>query len=116
MLPFVETPQAFTEAETSRAVTALRRLDQGGPGVVEGQTFTPIGPTAADVLGREDFGWLTDKMLGVARAADKAGGWGFGLDLEPSDEMIYNRFGRHFSDATFDWHCDDDEGASSIKV
>lgn len=108
---FVETPHAFTEAETRRVVTVLRRLEQGNAaGVVEGQTFTPIGHEAADVVGRETLRWLTGKMLDLARTADEAGGWGFGPDLEPSDEMIYNRFGRQFSDTTFDWHCDDDDG------
>ncbi|CAK0856432.1 unnamed protein product, partial [Prorocentrum cordatum] len=49
-------------------------------------------------------------MLGLAVQADSMAGWGLASGpLEPTDELVYDRFGPSFSDKRFDWHCDDNQ-------
>ncbi len=51
--------------------------------------------------------WLQEKMLSLAREAHGLGDWQFGEGcLQPTDEMVYDRFGPGFSDTKFNWHVD----------
>lgn len=58
-------------------------------------------------------------MVAAAAAADRRGRWGVarGVELVPSDDLIYDRFGPAYSDVTFSWHCDDSpQGPRDISV
>ena len=138
-LAFVAKLVAFDEHELQRAATFLRlfECDHAASAVSEvvsalPQSFTPISVSALPMDGTAraaalaELHWLTEKMLEIAVHADHIGGWGYTTSdgvsncarrLEPSDELIYNRFGDGFSDSNFSWHTDDAEpGPRDISV
>jgi hypothetical protein len=136
-LPFVEEPAAFSAAEVARALTFFSRYFESTR-----QSFTPlelrVGGLEEPATAHTELEWLTAKMLRLAAAADKLGGWGLtrrrrrqqqcddadggeedgGVGgLQPTDAMIYDRFGPAYSDVTFSWHCDDTaDGPRDISV
>lgn len=140
-LAFVAELTAFNEDELRRALNFLQLYDSE-PSISEAsvssgaQSFTPVSLTAlphgiAPEIASAELRWLTRKMLAIAVRADRKGGWGYTATstlaasddhidvccLEPSDELIYNRFGTNFSDTTFSWHKDDSEpGPRDISV
>eukprot|EP01062_Namystynia_karyoxenos_P047569 TRINITY_DN35950_c0_g1_i1.p2 TRINITY_DN35950_c0_g1~~TRINITY_DN35950_c0_g1_i1.p2 ORF type:complete len:240 (+),score=93.13 TRINITY_DN35950_c0_g1_i1:92-721(+) len=63
--------------------------------------------------GAPELGWLQQRLLDLAAAADAAAGWELRSPcgaLAPTDGLVFDRFGPGFSDTTFAWHRDAAEG------
>jgi hypothetical protein len=132
-LAFVVEPNAFGADEQRRALSFLQLFEAKqvvSIGIsAKPPSFTPLSLSAlpdevAHDVALAELRWLTRKMLEIAVHADRKGRWGYTTEastgahgLEPSDELIYNRFGECFSDNNFSWHTDDAEpGPRDVSV
>eukprot|EP00927_Polykrikos_kofoidii_P068207 TRINITY_DN63576_c0_g1_i1.p1 TRINITY_DN63576_c0_g1~~TRINITY_DN63576_c0_g1_i1.p1 ORF type:complete len:238 (+),score=38.23 TRINITY_DN63576_c0_g1_i1:153-866(+) len=113
---YIEFREALTPREQERALALFCKYFEGAS-----TSFTTLVPDmlGGDAVALAELRWLTTKMLQIAAAADRQAGWGLAChgELQPTDHMIYDRFGPAYSDVRFDWHCDDDaSGPRDISV